>query len=174
MIDRILAWDLNEWYLLGWSAGLVLLYWMVPRRFGRVTFWMIWLFVVFLVQTADYILGVPPYDMYDFLDKPKWELPYGVAQFTLYPMIGYFFLYGFDRWEPKKWRLAGYLLLWSSASTVFEWSCLKTGVLKYKDWQLWYSFFTYISVFVLEIVYFRFVKKWLRQEGMGWRRPEKT
>lgn len=102
----------NDWFLIVSIIISMVSYFIIRKRFTFTVRIMIWVYIIFLVQTVDFVLGVKPYDFYDFMDSPKWELIYAISQFTLYPVLGYLFLHLYDKWGLKGLRLIGYILGW--------------------------------------------------------------
>lgn len=63
----------NEWFLIGVAILNLLVLWLLPARLPAAVTLMIFLYNIYLGQTADYILGLPPYDLYDVNDRPAYE-----------------------------------------------------------------------------------------------------
>lgn len=159
MFPLPLKFDWNEWFVLLASAVLVILFFLLPRRFPKYFTMMNLLFTVCLVMTVDDVLALKPYDYYDWMDQDEFELFDVFTYFFLYPPMGYFFLYFYDRWKLRSWKLLFYILTWTTFSIGFEWVCVKSHVLTYKGWSLVYSIPVYLAVFGIELSFFHLVKK---------------
>ncbi|MBL0387444.1 hypothetical protein JJB07_12350 [Tumebacillus sp. ITR2] len=151
--------DLNEWFVLASSAILLALFFLLPRRFPRYFTVMNFLFLVFLVMSVDDVLALKPYDYYDWMDDERFELFDALTYFLLYPQMGYFFLYFYDRWNLRGPKLVLYMLGWTCISIGYEWLSVKAHVLIYKGWSLWYSIPVYLVVFGLQLGFFHIYKK---------------
>ncbi|UUZ91989.1 hypothetical protein LJK87_42005 [Paenibacillus sp. P25] len=154
--------DANEWFILAVS----LLSWgtlcLLPRRSPAVTFFVIWLFNGLLGFTADFTLGVKPFDLYDFGDRPQFEWFDVVLYFVTYPPAPFLMLYGFDKWRPTGWKLAGRLLLFTAATTALEGATtFAFHVFTYKGWKLWYSPPVYLTTYSLNLLVYLYVRNYL-------------
>ncbi|MBB6452363.1 hypothetical protein HNQ94_000808 [Salirhabdus euzebyi] len=151
--------DWNETFFILSSLVSLTIFFILPKRFnGFVTFF-IWLFAIVYIETIDYTLGVKPYDLYDFLDGPKYQPTTAFAHFALYPSCAYIFLYFYDKWGLKGISLLMYIVVWTVISVFYEWLCVLNEVLHYKEWKIFYSIPTYpISCFIM-IKLFQFIKQ---------------
>lgn len=157
-----IRWDGNEAYLLGLILLLVMMQAWLIRKLPLPVTVAIWVLNYCLVKLADLTIGVPPLDFYDAMDRPTYEWSDIATHVFVYPVLGFLFLYPYQRWQLHGIRLALYLLLWASVSVVFEWSAVMAGIFHYKGWKLWWSFFVYIAVFLINLNFYRHVQKWLR------------
>lgn len=155
--------DGNDVFILVSAAILLIVFVRLPRRFPRQMTVLIWLFNIWLVQSVDYVIGIEPLNLYDFMDVPKWEPTYAVAHFTIYPIFGYLFLYYLQSIPKKKRIWLGYLLLATAGATLYEYLCLQTGVIKYIRWGLLYSSAFYVGIFLAEIVVYRYFRLLLKR-----------
>ncbi|RXT07989.1 hypothetical protein [Ammoniphilus sp. CFH 90114] len=162
-----LALTLNDWFILTFSALSVIIYAFIKPLFPKPIRISIWIYIIFLVQSVDYILGVKPYDLYDFMDKPRWEFTYGISHFTLYPVLGYLFLHFYYKNNYKGLKLVTYILICAILSVLFEWTTVQFNVLTYKGWKLWYSGVVYILVFISEVYYFEWIQSLYRKHKKG-------
>ncbi|MGZ4134699.1 MAG: hypothetical protein ACXVC1_05360 [Tumebacillaceae bacterium] len=152
--------DLNEWSVMIASVVLVGLVIVLPKRFpGYFTFLNL-IFTIFLVMSVDDVLALKPYDMYDWMDDEKFELFDVFTYFFMYPPMGYLFLYFYDKWKLRSWRLLVYIYSWALFSIGFEWMCIKLHILVYKGWSLVYSVPVYLAVFGIELGFFHLVQKY--------------
>jgi hypothetical protein len=119
------------------------------------------LFNVFLGQTVDYILAVPPYDLYDINDSKQYELFDGILYFLLYPPTAYLVIYFYIKWRIKGVYIIAYIVGWALITTSLEWIATLFGVFKYNGWKLIYSAPVYIAVYTLNILVLQFAQHFL-------------
>ncbi|ARU62141.1 hypothetical protein CBW65_14885 [Tumebacillus avium] len=153
----------NDVFILVSAAVLLIVFVRLPRRFPRQVTVLIWLFNIWLVQSIDYVMGIQPLNLYDFMDVPKWEPTYAVAHFTIYPIFGYLFLYYLQSIPKTKRIRVGYILLATAGATLYEYLCMLAGVIKYIRWELLYSAAFYVGIFLIEIVVYRYFRTLLRR-----------
>ncbi|HEY0827606.1 MAG TPA: CBO0543 family protein, partial [Bacilli bacterium] len=144
--------DLNEWFILLTATTVILIVLLLPKRFPPALTAFILLFNVFLGQTVDFLIGVPPYDLYDVNDSPKYEITDFVLYFSSYPSVAYTMLHFYDKWEVKGSRVILYIGGWSFLTMGLEWAAELAHVFKYKEWRLWYSLLVYIGIYILNIL----------------------
>lgn len=153
--------DGNEWFII---ISLVLVFTIVlllPKRFPALVVVFTMLFNVFLGQTVDYILAVPPYDLYDINDSKKYELFDCLLYFVLYPPTAYLVIYLYAKWKLNGVYLIAYILICAGITTGLEWLADLFHVFKYNQWKIIYSFPVYIAVFGLNILVLQFVQYYL-------------
>jgi len=158
--------DLNEYFLIAsiLVVGCVLYKqsrrWKLPAT-ASIT---ICLLNTWLVMLFDFSIGGPPYDVYDFMDSPNWELMYAIAQFMLYPMMGLIFVKGYVWWKTTKpYPVLYYILGWTLLSIGYEWVSVKAEVLDYNRWKLWHSFFVYLGTFLLNLWLYQLTQSYLKR-----------
>ncbi|MFD0695276.1 hypothetical protein ACFQZT_14295 [Paenibacillus sp. GCM10027628] len=148
----------NEWFILIAGTLLLALVLLLPKRMSFIEMLLIWLFNILLTESADFFIGVPPLDLYDFNDWPQYEVFDLLLYLFMYPPIAYFFIYIYDIWKPRKLQAAFLIVVCSLVTTALEGCSIKFYVFTYKGWSLPYSFPTYILVFVLNLLLYRFMK----------------
>jgi hypothetical protein len=146
--------DLNEWFIIFSSATVIVIALLLPKRFSPALTTVILLFSVSLGQTSDFLICVPPYDLYDVNDSPKYEIFDFLLYYFSYPPVVYIMLHFYDRWKLKGTRLILYIVGFSLTTTGLEWLAKLAHVYKYKGWHLSYSFFVYIGISTLIILFF--------------------
>lgn len=171
LLKRIAPWPLhfdgNEWAALAFSLGLLFIVLKLPKRMTRISFLMIFVFNEFLVTSVDDILALKPYDYYDWMDQDKFELFDIFLYYMLYPLFGYLFLYLHDRWKAAGARLLFYIAGWTAFSTLFEWVVIKVHILTYKHWKLALSVPVYVTVFLMNLVLYRYILPHLKKTPSG-------
>lgn len=155
--------DANEWFLLTVTALEIAVAFALPRRFSLLTLVVIVAFNFYLAQMIDLIIAIKPYDLYDINDFPQYEIADFLIYVLTYPPMAYLVLYLYDRWQPKGWKLVGYVLGWSLFTAGLEGLSLLFHVFSYKGWELHYSFYVYTGVFGVNIMLFRYVQKCVRK-----------
>ncbi|ARU62136.1 hypothetical protein CBW65_14860 [Tumebacillus avium] len=157
-----IKWDGNEAFILGLILLLVALQWYLIRKFPLPVTVSIWVLNYLLVKLADLTIGVPPLDFYDTMDRPMYEWSDISTHAFVYPILGFLFIYAYQRWQLRGIRLAAYIVLWSAVSVVFEWSAVYSQIFHYKGWKIGWSFFVYLTVFLINLIFYENVQKWLR------------
>ncbi|MCM3729960.1 hypothetical protein M3226_31060 [Neobacillus cucumis] len=88
-------------------------------------------------------------DWYGFFDRWYVDAPTMLVSIGLYPAAALIML-NFYPYDKSKWLAAGYILIWSIASTFFEWTFLRKGYMYYGNgYQLIYSAFTYPFLYLI-------------------------
>lgn len=154
--------DANEWFILVISVASWGIFLLLPNRLSYVTLFIIWLFNGLLAFTADFSIGVKPFDLYDFGDRPEFEWFDIILYLFTYPPSQFFMLYFYSRWRPTGWYLFGYLLLFSLTTVGLE--AISTycfHVFTYKGWKLHYSAPIYLIIYTLNLLVFRFIQRYV-------------
>jgi hypothetical protein len=156
--------DANEWFvvvsfLVSWGAVLFLKGRpSLPRVVPLI------IFNIFTAMSADFIIGIPPIDLYDVGDMPKYEIIEVVIYAFAYPPMVYFLVYLYERWKPEGWRFVGFVLLFSVVTAGLEGLSVLFHVFTYKGWALIYSPLVYIVVYVLDLLVYRATMHYLHKE----------
>jgi hypothetical protein len=156
--------DENEWFIIISLVLVLTICLLLPKKFAPMVVVFVILFNVFLGQTVDYILAVPPYDLYDINDHKKYELFDGIIYFLLYPPTAYLVLYLYVKCRIKGVFVIAYIVGWALFTTGLEWMAYLFGVFKYRGWKLIYSTPVYIAVYTLNILILQFVQHFLRRK----------
>jgi hypothetical protein len=166
--------DENEWFIIISLVLVMTIAWLLRKQFSTMVVVFLMLFNVFLGQTVDYILAVPPYDLYDINDQKQYELFDGILYFLLYPPTAYIVIYFYARWRIKGVLVFVYLIAWAFITTGLEWMAAVFHVFKYNGWKLIFSFPTYIAVYALNIMIFEFAQYCLRNKMTSLSRIKKN
>lgn len=158
--------DLNEWFIIFATIITLVPTLLLPRRFSPAMTLFILTYNLYISHTADYLLGFPPYDLYDVNDSPKYEIFDFVLYSITYPPVTYLFLYLYDRWKWSGFRLIIYIMGCSILTTGMEWLADLAHVYAYKGWRLSYSFLVYIGVYTVNILLFRLAKRLLPRSSL--------
>lgn len=150
--------DLNEWIVILCILIQLTLFIRLPKRLPTHITILIMTFTLFLTETADAFIATNTYNLYDWMDSSHFELFDLLTYLFEYPLMAYFFLYFYDKWNIKGLRLIAYVLAWTTFSASFEWMNVICHVLVYKGWKLLFSVPVYLTVFGLELLFYRFVR----------------
>ncbi|MBO7744803.1 hypothetical protein I8J29_11385 [Paenibacillus sp. MWE-103] len=149
--------DWNEWYFILTSAIALASFIPIRAYFPRVVVILIWICNAGLVASTDYFLIATPFRLYYFGDNPSYELSGSLFHLFMYPCASLLFLYGYDRWRLRGWRLAGYIAAWTGVAVAFEWLSVVNGALTYTGWKLRYSVPVYPAAASGLILLYRFI-----------------
>lgn len=122
------------------TAIALLFVWFIPKRLSGKEIYITWWVMSALAVFTDLLLGVAPFDLFDFLQDPKPELLSILVEMTMPAAYGIIFLNFMPmRKQPFVFYLVGFVLL----SVFMEWLTVRFGYLIYKGWNLWYSSLVY-------------------------------
>jgi hypothetical protein len=150
--------DLNEWFIICSAMTGVVISLLLPKRFSHVLTTFILLFNIYLAHTCDFLIAVPPYDLYDINDRPQLEIMDYVLYFISYPPVAYIMLHFYDRWKLKGTRIILYIAGWSFLTMGLEGLAYLAHVCKYNGWQLSYSLLVYIGIYSVNILIFHLAR----------------
>lgn len=161
MLPLPLNFDENEWFIiLNLLLGVIVVY-ILPKRFATVITILIMLFSMSIAKIIDHAIAGEPLDLYDIGDQKKYEL-WDVIGYFMYLPYAYLSIYLYDKLNPKGIFLSVYIILMSLSGIIFEWIAIKFHVFKYEKWTLFYSFSVYLAVSIVHILFFNFLKKYLK------------
>ena len=153
------AFDLNDYVVLGLIVIGYALIWLLPKRFSRSVTCLILLFCATVSCMLDDSIGGHIIDWYDIMDGPKFTIMDAVV-YAMYPPLGYFFVYGYDRWQIRGLRTLFYISGCSLLAVLVEWCLVSAGVFHYKNgYFIYYSFSVYILTQSLTVSFYRFITK---------------
>lgn len=156
--------DENEWFIIISLVLVLTIARLLQKQFSTMVVVFVMLFNVFLGQTVDYILAVPPYDLYDINDQKQYEIFDGILYFLLYPPTAYIVIYFYDKWRITGIFVFAYIIAWALITTGLEWIATVFQVFKYNGWKLIFSFPVYIAVYGLNIMVLEFAQYFLRHK----------
>jgi hypothetical protein len=120
---------------------------------------------------VDFLIGVPPVDLYDVNDTNKVEL-FDIVLYYLNAPFAYLFVYFFDKWKISGLRIALYVSVCSAAATAYEALADFFHVFKYKGWNLGYSFVFYLAIQSFYLLLYYLIKnkykRTKRDTGPDW------
>jgi hypothetical protein len=126
------------------------------------------LFTANLGITTDYILATDyPFDFYDALDTPKFDLFDFIMSNINYGLMGYLFIHFYDKWQVIGVKRILYIFFWLALSLSLELVAVKLHVIKYKEWNLGLSLIAYLIIFSLYIGFLKVGKTAFRQYKRG-------
>jgi hypothetical protein len=151
--------DENEWYVLIGMIVLLTSFLLLPRHFPPALTLVILLFSSNLGITVDYILATDnAFNFYDALDTDKFDLFDFIMTNINYGLIGYLFIYFYDKWQQKQKNRILFTLVWIILSVLMEFIGTKLHVYKYINWNISLSFVAYIFIFSFYILFLKIGK----------------
>ncbi|MFD0694778.1 hypothetical protein ACFQZT_11795 [Paenibacillus sp. GCM10027628] len=152
--------DANEGLVTVASMVLLLLFFVLPKRTPMPVALLIMVFNSYLGRATDNILAAPfPFDLYDSMDTPLYDLFDFIVYSIPYSLYGYFYVYFYDKFRlPGAYQVI-HILIWAAASVLFEAVALRLSVFQYKGWHLGYSFPIYLLTFSLNSLLFHVAMK---------------
>lgn len=128
----------------------------MPKKVTTKEIYVTWWTLAYLVLAVDIIFGAT-YDWFDYGGDKNITIPDLIFEATVAPFAGIIFL---NFMPHKKMKFAFYTLLWTLFALLFESIALKTGFLKYKGWNLFFS----IPFYPLTSIFLRWHLAFLRRE----------
>lgn len=144
--------DENEFWVLLGLVILLTIFIRLPRHFPPALTFTLLTFNAFLAITVDYTLaGKYPFDFYDALDTAKYDLFDLIMDMINYSIIGYIFMYFYDKLKLTTWSRILYFLFWIGLSVLLEWFSVKLHVFKFIHWNFRLSTIAYVFIFLYYI-----------------------
>lgn len=137
--------DANEWFLVLSLLGIGGFSLWLPRRFPNIITVLLYCVGPVLAMNADFLLGVPPIDVYNINDTGRYEV-FDLLFYFVYAPFSYLFIYFFNKWRLRGWAVGLYVLACSTVGAGYEHIANLCHVFHYKNWNLGYSFMTYVCV----------------------------
>lgn len=134
---------MNMEFAVGSIILLSILVLFMPKRLSKQK-----LYATFGVLSAislftDITIGVV-YDLFDYTDSAKVELPEHIIDATLSPLFGLVFA----NFMPRKLKpFILYWLAWLVFSIFYEWMAVQVQFLNYKGWSLLHSSIVYVFIY---------------------------
>jgi hypothetical protein len=149
------SFDSNEWFIIAVCILLITLSLFLRRRFLFTQMLIIFTVNFFLASSLDHILAGQPYDLYDIMDVPEFEIFDFIIYVIIYPLSGYLVLYFFSIWRDKGLADVLFLLIASLATVGLEWIANQFHVYEHINWSYYHSGISYLGVFCINMaVYF--------------------
>ncbi|MFE7062688.1 hypothetical protein ACFVAD_11100 [Sutcliffiella sp. NPDC057660] len=160
IMDPILPkqFDANEIYTIVITIFVLsLLFYLLKRerQLSAVEVFSVYLFNLFLTTTLESLFAEPPLDMYDTIDYAHAEIFDVVLQTLVYPPPIVIAFYFYSKYKPN-WLI--YTLCWGMILTTLELISLQFNLFQFKNWTSLYSFFFYIFIMALNILFFTKVR----------------
>lgn len=118
---------------------------------------LICLFSANLARISDSMLAAPNLDLYDIMISGRFNL-FDFFTYLLYCPFGYLFVYFYEKWSLKGYKIIWYIVLTSSVGTMYEWVAHLFGVFEYKNWNIRFSFTVYLLVQPLTLLFYEWMK----------------
>ncbi|WP_417900340.1 hypothetical protein ABN702_08885 [Bacillus haimaensis] len=161
IMDPILPkqFDKNEIYTIVITIFVLsLLYYLLKRerQLSALEVFSVYLFNLFLTTTLESLFAEPPLDMYDTIDYAHAAEIFDVILQTLvYPPPIVIAIYFYSKYQPN-WLI--YTLCWGMILTTLELISLQFNLFQFKNWTSLYSFFFYVFIMALNILFFTKVR----------------
>jgi len=153
------SFDENEWFLVISSALIWAVMIFLPKRLSVVSITVIWALNLCLAQTADFLIGKKPVQLYNYNDSERFEWSDVWLYVLSYPPAVYLFVYGLEKWKScfhrNPWRIAFFITGAALVTTGLEAAAVHYGVFQYYTWHLYYSFVVYLGVYGLNLWVYR-------------------
>jgi len=132
----------------------------IPKKMKLYEIYVTSLFAALFGLLVDTILAVK-YKLY-VLDKAGIQIPPLIGQVILYSTTSIILLnfYPFDK--PIKWK-AGYILMMSLLTVLFEFICFKFHFINYYKWKIWYSALCYPFLIYTLVFHYEFFKTMMKR-----------
>jgi hypothetical protein len=145
--------DENEWWILFlcFLMGFAVFYLHKKCRLIATTeLLLIFLFNTYFGDLGDYVLAMPPVDLYDTVDLNSGEFFDILLHAFVYPCTMYVLLHFYLLLNPKK---SFYIVLCAAILTFLEWISIHFfHLFTYKGWNLIFSFIFYLGVMTLNLL----------------------
>jgi hypothetical protein len=150
----------NEWFIIAVCIILITLSLLLKRSFLFSQIIVIFTVNFFLAASLDHILAGPPYDLYDIMDMPDFEIFDFIMYLLVYPLSGYLFIRFLSIFIEKGFPVIVFLFLSTITTVGLEWVSVQFHVYEHLNWTYFYSFISYMVIFCINIaLYFWFVNE---------------
>lgn len=151
----------NEWFVIISIIVSYSVFFILRRRFPVSMIILIVLFSATIARMADHVLAGPPLDLYDLMDSGNYDL-FDILSYLLYGPFAYIFLYIYEKFDIKGVYIFFYILVLSFLSVVYERVTVLFDVFTFKEWRSMYSFPCYLFVQSLTILYYHFLRLFIK------------
>lgn len=151
----------NEWFVIISIIVSYPIFFILRRRFPVSMIILIILFSATIARMADHVLAGPPLDLYDLMDSGNYDL-FDILSYLLYGPFAFIFLYFYEKFTIKGMYIFYYILVWSILSVVYERVTVLIGIFTFKEWNSIYSFPFYLFVQSLTILYYHFLRLFIK------------
>ncbi|MBB3110601.1 hypothetical protein FHS18_002668 [Paenibacillus phyllosphaerae] len=158
MLDLPESFDANEWFLIISVVVIASFSLLLPKRFPFIVMLVLYTIGPTIAMNVDFLLGIPPIDVYNINDDGRYEL-FDLLFYFLYAPFSYLFIYFYDRLRFRGFGTALYVLGCSAAGAAYEWIAVLCHVFQYKGWNLGYSFIVYVSIQAIYLGLAHFFKR---------------
>ncbi|MFD2445394.1 hypothetical protein ACFSO7_15625 [Bacillus sp. CGMCC 1.16607] len=152
------SFDQNEWFLIISFLISIFPVFVLPKRIPSTIMILMMIYAAVVARLFDHLLAGPPLDFYNLMDKGKFEA-FDILTYLLYAPFSYFFVYFYEKWHIKGYKILLYIIASSIGGTAYEWLSHYFNVFNYKEWQLPYSLTVYLLVQPLTLLFYEYIKK---------------
>jgi hypothetical protein len=148
--------DENEWFLISCILISYSVIFRLPKRFAFSQNVLFMLFGPTVARLSDHLLASPKIDLYTLMDTTDYDL-FDFFTYLLYAPFSYLFVYFYDKWNIKGYKIILYIFLCSIGGAGFEWVNKMFHVFTYKGWQLPFSFSVYLVTQCLSLLFYHWI-----------------
>lgn len=150
----------NEWFVVIVLFITYIIIYKLPKRFSKATTITLILIGIYIGMLSDHSISIPPFDFYDVNDNSSYQV-FDFLTYVMYGPFGYLFLYYFDYFKIKGFKIMLYVILWTSIAMLMEYVATKFGVFHYKQgYRILFSVPIYLWFQSCVIVYYHFMKRY--------------
>jgi hypothetical protein len=154
--------DENEWFTIFTTILVFSLFFFLHKR-NKTLFHTeiigILLFNLLFTTVGDYFLAMEPYDFYDTVDRDSGEIMDVLLQNIVYPFTLLILMNYYAKNKPNS---LFYIIVGSGILFGLEWIGVEFfNLYTYKTWKAWYSFIFYISVMILNIIFYHKLHRYI-------------
>ncbi|KGX85918.1 CBO0543 family protein [Pontibacillus marinus] len=158
--------DENETYIIVIATLVTWICLYVQKRYKPIRsteYLSLFLLNAYLAVVGEAFLAEPPLDLYDTVDKPKAEIADIILQIFVYPPTIIIAMQYYAYRKPQAW----YPLVFAGVLTLLEWISIEAfHLFQYKKWNIYYSYFLYVIVMVLNILFFNKIHAFINKKDM--------
>lgn len=130
---------------------------IIPKKMKLYEIYATSLFATLFGLLVDTVLAVK-YKFY-VLDKSGIQIPPLIGQVILYWSTSIILLNFFPFGKQIKWKVV-YILCFTLLTVAFEFISFKIGLIKYNEWNIWYSALSYPFLIYFLVLHYKFFQ-WL-------------
>lgn len=151
-------WEINDWFILCINLINLIVFYKMPKKFPASITLLILLFGVAMAKTANFIFGIPPYNLYE-IDNAIDRLDLTDLLLTaIYPPFCYYFLYIYEAWKMRGVSVFFYIFIVAVFAVGFEYLAVLADVFLYTGWKLFYSFPVYLISLSLALLFYQLIR----------------
>lgn len=148
---------LNVYFILSLNVINLIIFFKIPKKFPVSITILILLFGLAMAKTANFILGIPPYNLYEINNLTDELDLIDLFLTAIYPPFSYYFLYIYKVCNFRRVALFVYIVIVAVLSVGFEYVAVLADVFQYNGWKLLYSFPVYLISLISALLFYRLI-----------------